>query len=411
LDTSSDGAKSYVADVFLKERLKFGDTFHLIAFSDTSRLVTMQKIMGNADLESVRGQALALSPAMAEPDVRQALAFAQTYVASLSTARQKKVTLVSSADIPQPSETSAAFNKVDAVFDQIKPPRVTSPPVTPSQPSAPASQPSVTPQLPTTQQPKPAQSQPTAPQPKAQVPPATAPQQAAQPSAPPASSPESPQDGPLSAFPQAPPDTPQAKEPEKAPTPRPPKIVTPQAPPEQAVRVVPKPSHVLMPPPRALNLLFVVCFFLAFFLLWMMRRTLRSVNRAFALVSTDFDGPMLLSLFVEDQNTNIGRRNIHILAKGVSLGLGGGKSDFLIFLVPLPQNIAKVRFDGGHCSFVPRKKGFFPEITTETLPDCIGETIKIRSERNYELFIRIIRHEDPLVVLNRLFLSVKLPGR
>ncbi len=122
------------------------------------------------------------------------------------------------------------------------------------------------------------------------------------------------------------------------------------------------------------------------------------------------NGPLMLSLFVEDQNTAIGRRNIHTAKSGTTLTVGGGKSDFLMFLVPMPPHIAEVRFDGKNCTFVPKKPKLFPDIGSESIPNCIGQTIRVLSERNYELFIRIERFQDPLLELNRLMNSISLPG-
>jgi hypothetical protein len=122
-------------------------------------------------------------------------------------------------------------------------------------------------------------------------------------------------------------------------------------------------------------------------------------------------GPSLLSLFVEDQNTAIGRRNIHMLKSGYSFTVGGGNSDYLIFLVPIPPHIAEIRSDGTQCTFIPRKSQFFPDIGSQTVPNCIGKTIRIISEKNYELKIRFERYEDPLLSLNRLLNSVSLPEK
>jgi hypothetical protein len=120
-------------------------------------------------------------------------------------------------------------------------------------------------------------------------------------------------------------------------------------------------------------------------------------------------GPILLSLFVEDQNTAIGRRNIHSLKPGYTYTLGGGKSDYLIFLVPMPPHIAEIHCDGNSCTLVPKKPQFFPDIGSQPVPGCIGKTIRVISEKNYELFIRMERYEDPLKSLNRLMNSVEIP--
>jgi len=122
------------------------------------------------------------------------------------------------------------------------------------------------------------------------------------------------------------------------------------------------------------------------------------------------DGPVLLNLFVEDQNTAIGKRNVHSLKPGYSLTIGGGKSDFLIFLVPVPPQIAEVRHDGRNCVFVPRKPQYFPDIGSQTIPHCIGKTFRVISDKKYELHIRLEKYEDPLHALNKMLRSIKVPG-
>jgi hypothetical protein len=121
-------------------------------------------------------------------------------------------------------------------------------------------------------------------------------------------------------------------------------------------------------------------------------------------------GPLLLNLFVEDQNTAIGKRNIHSLKPGYSLSVGGGKSDFLIFLVPVASNIGEIRRDAGLCTFIPRKPKYFPDLGSSELRDCINKTIRVVSDRNYEVRFRFEQYEDPLHELNRLFNSLRVPG-
>jgi hypothetical protein len=123
-----------------------------------------------------------------------------------------------------------------------------------------------------------------------------------------------------------------------------------------------------------------------------------------------FDGPLMLNLFVEDQNTAIGRRNIHVVKSGYSFSIGGGKSDFLVFLVPVPPHIADVHYDGRNCTFIPRKPQFFPDIGSQQVPNCIGKTIRVISDMNYELHIRIERYQDPLAALNKMLNSIMMPG-
>jgi hypothetical protein len=120
--------------------------------------------------------------------------------------------------------------------------------------------------------------------------------------------------------------------------------------------------------------------------------------------------PLMLSLFVENQNTAIGRRNIHLVKPGFPFTVGGGKSDFLIFLVPIPTSIAEIRYDGKRCVFIPLKSQYFPDIGSQPIDNCIGRMIRIISDRDYTISIRVERYEDPLVALNRLLLSITTPG-
>jgi hypothetical protein len=122
-------------------------------------------------------------------------------------------------------------------------------------------------------------------------------------------------------------------------------------------------------------------------------------------------GPLLLNLYVEDQNTFIGKRNIHSLKSGYSLSVGGGKSDdFLIFLVPIPARLGEIRRDGSALTFVPKKQNYFPDSGVRELKDCINKTIRVISNKNYEIRFRFEMYEDPIIALNRMLMSVKVPG-
>jgi Sec-independent protein translocase protein TatA len=121
-------------------------------------------------------------------------------------------------------------------------------------------------------------------------------------------------------------------------------------------------------------------------------------------------GPLLLNLYVEDQSIAIGKRNIHSLKSGYSLTVGGGKSDFLIFLVPIPANIGELRRSGTQLTFIPRRPKYFPDLGSSELRDCLNKSIRIISDKGYELRLRFEMYEDPLVALNRMLMSIKVPG-
>ncbi|MDR2470683.1 MAG: hypothetical protein LBD09_01060 [Treponema sp.] len=120
--------------------------------------------------------------------------------------------------------------------------------------------------------------------------------------------------------------------------------------------------------------------------------------------------PPMLNLFVEEQNTAIGRRNVHALKKGSVYTVGGGASDFLIFLVPVPPRLGQLSFDGTNCTFTPLKPGYFPDIGSSPVEQCIGKTIRILSDKNYEVFFHFERYRDPLVMLNQLLHSIQVPA-
>jgi len=122
-------------------------------------------------------------------------------------------------------------------------------------------------------------------------------------------------------------------------------------------------------------------------------------------------GPLILNLFVEDQSTAIGKRNIHSLKSGYSLSVGGGNSDdFHIFLVQMPSHLGEIRRNGSSLSFIPRKAKYFPDIGSSEVRDCINKTIRIISDKNYEMRFRFEMYEDPLITLNRMLMSVRVPG-
>ena len=122
-------------------------------------------------------------------------------------------------------------------------------------------------------------------------------------------------------------------------------------------------------------------------------------------------GPLLLNLFVDDQSTSIGKRNIHSLKSGYSLSVGGGKSDdFHIFLVQMPPHIGDVRRNGSQLTFIPRKPKYFPDIGSNEVKECINKRIRVVSDKGYEMWFSFVTYEDPLEALNRVLHSIKVPG-
>jgi hypothetical protein len=113
----------------------------------------------------------------------------------------------------------------------------------------------------------------------------------------------------------------------------------------------------------------------------------------------------LIQMKVDMQNPYIGLRNILSIAPGSSKSIGGGFSNFLIFLVPVPSRIAEIRYDGVTYTFIPRKKEYFPTLTGE-ISDCLNKNIPARSRKGFPIIINFHRYISPLTEINRLFSEI-----
>jgi hypothetical protein len=116
---------------------------------------------------------------------------------------------------------------------------------------------------------------------------------------------------------------------------------------------------------------------------------------------------IMLELIVDRQNSHIGKRNIHMMKAGTRLAIGGGNSPFLIFLVKFPPRIAEIRYDGEDCTLAILKPQYFPDETANVITDCIGRTVKVISDKDYEITFSIRTYEDPVVRLNRVLTSIQ----
>jgi len=115
---------------------------------------------------------------------------------------------------------------------------------------------------------------------------------------------------------------------------------------------------------------------------------------------------IMLNLFVHNQNTAIGRRNVHRMRAGSRLSLGGSTSSFLVFLVRFPPRIAEVRFDGVQCTLAILKPEFFPYEEEVIIEDCIDREFTLVSDHGYEVQFTLREFEDPVERLNRLLTSI-----
>ncbi|UTC51605.1 VWA domain-containing protein [Treponema sp. OMZ 855] len=115
----------------------------------------------------------------------------------------------------------------------------------------------------------------------------------------------------------------------------------------------------------------------------------------------------MTELFVYNQTTLIGKRNIHVMKSGTRLSIGGSKSDdFLIFLVPFPANLAQVQYDGSDYRVSILKPEYFPYETSNTIYPCIGRDITAVSKKGYHVTFTFRGYEDPMVRLNTLLTSI-----
>ena len=124
-------------------------------------------------------------------------------------------------------------------------------------------------------------------------------------------------------------------------------------------------------------------------------------------VSTKPSQSGMTELFVYNQNTSIGKRNIHVMKPGSRLSIGGSKSDdFLIFLVPFPANLAQVQYDGSDYRVSILKPEYFPYETSNTIYQCIGRDITAVSKKGYHVTFTFRGYEDPMIKLNTILTSI-----
>jgi hypothetical protein len=452
----------YLTGVFLRENLELGDTFHLISFAGKPRFELARRIIDEGDVRTINGRIFLLYPLEPVSDLQSAVSYGERYLGVIPQGRQKKVFIIGAGDGESVVNASAArLPGVDIRYLKVPLAGGARPPAgqPATQPPAAANQPAVS--QPSRQQAPPAASsaRPPAGQPATQ-PPAAANQPAvSQPSRqqvpPAASSAQSPAGQPATQSPAA------ANQP---PVNQPPPVADGSAP--LPVPAVPETGQEVQPTERPAfsysgsvplpalvggGLLLLALIGLAIILT--LRRLGSSPNKVMAAANAAavpgsdsarngadllnsfartkppasqavktrlyhrdnpnqfLSNPPLLSLFVEDQNTAIGRRNVHALKAGNRFTIGGGVSDYLVFLVPLPKAIGELRFDGKSCTFYPLKPRYFPDIGSNPVTECIGKTIRIVSDKKYEVFFRFERFNDPLIELNKLLHSIKVPEK
>ncbi len=120
-------------------------------------------------------------------------------------------------------------------------------------------------------------------------------------------------------------------------------------------------------------------------------------------------GSLQVELLVSEQNPHIGMRNVQTLSAGGQKSVGGGGSDFLVFLVSIPRKVAELHFDGEKLVFVPLRPELFPELKGP-VEDCLGVDIPMISKSGYPLKLRFVAYEKPADKINRLLHCIETPG-
>lgn len=123
-------------------------------------------------------------------------------------------------------------------------------------------------------------------------------------------------------------------------------------------------------------------------------------------------GRIQVELRVEGQNPSIGHRNVHSLDAGQARAVGGGRSDFLVFLVNVPAHAGELHFDGENCSFIPLRPELFPGMggMGGMVENCLGKDIPMVSRQGYPMVLRFSKFIDPVDKVNRLLHCIETPG-
>ncbi|MBN1411510.1 MAG: VWA domain-containing protein [Spirochaetales bacterium] len=120
---------------------------------------------------------------------------------------------------------------------------------------------------------------------------------------------------------------------------------------------------------------------------------------------TQEDMKDMIEMKVDFQNPNIGTRNIRKFQEGKTYGVGGSHSSFLIFLVPVPPDIAEIRMENNKYIFTPLDPAYFPDIT-KPVKNCLDTDINVQTPKGYKMIIRFIRYISPLYRINSLLHSI-----
>ena len=120
-------------------------------------------------------------------------------------------------------------------------------------------------------------------------------------------------------------------------------------------------------------------------------------------------GSLRVEFRVEDQNPCVGLRNVRTLHSGGKKTIGGKRSDFLIFMVPVPARVAEVHFDGEDLTIVPLRPEYFPDYSGP-ISGCLESPVRMVNRYGKELTLSFGRYVPPADRLNRILHCVDAPG-
>ncbi|MAG14175.1 MAG: hypothetical protein CMN78_06225 [Spirochaetales bacterium] len=118
-------------------------------------------------------------------------------------------------------------------------------------------------------------------------------------------------------------------------------------------------------------------------------------------------GPAI-EMRVEGQNPHIGMRNIHVIRDGTTRTIGGGMSNFLIYLYQLPGHVGEIKRSGDIYSYMPVKLQFCRN--PERLENCLDNDIVLISDGGRQIIIRFSRYISELEKVNRIMHLTDRPG-
>ena len=137
------------------------------------------------------------------------------------------------------------------------------------------------------------------------------------------------------------------------------------------------------------------------------RPTVSSIRRAMPRQAMQQSSlPPLIEMRVDQQNHRVGFRNVHRIGSGAARSVGGRFSSFLIFLVPMPSNIAEVCNVDGRYVFRAIRGELFPGVGA-TVEDCLGKEIPFVNSRGRKMTLLFREWVSPLDEINRIMRQAK----